>query len=92
MAASSGLRWRFWGRQSLYGNVFYHSPYYEDTTLPALDRQELSLDFGWILATDGAGEWRLGLTEDLEPSGPAIDLVFRLSVSGAEPQVPTSPP
>ena len=81
LSGSSGLRWRFWGRQSLYGNLFVHSPYYHDTTIAALDRRELSLDFGWILATRSGREWRLGLTEDLEPSGPGIDLVFRLGVT-----------
>jgi len=81
VSGSSGLRWRFWGRQSLYGNVFYHSPYYHDTTIPPLDRSELSFDFGWMLATRTGREWRIGLTEDLEPSGPAVDLVFRLGVT-----------
>ncbi|HET7469767.1 MAG TPA: DUF3187 family protein, partial [Gemmatimonadales bacterium] len=47
VSGSSGLRWRFWGRQALYANLFYHSPYYHDTTIPPLDRRELSLDFGW---------------------------------------------
>jgi hypothetical protein len=78
LAVSSGLRHRIWGNQSLFGNLFYHSPYYHDTTLPALDRRELSLDFGWILQTRGGGEWRVGLTEDLEPGGPGVDLVFRV--------------
>lgn len=80
-SASSGLRWRFWGRQSLYANLFYHTPYYHHTTIPSLDRRELSLDFGWILATRSGREWRIGMTEDLEPSGPAVDLVFRLGVA-----------
>ena len=79
--ASSGLRARVLGRQSLFANVFYHSPYYHDTTLPALDRKELSLDFGWILRTRRGGEWRVGMTEDLEPGGPAVDLVFRFGGS-----------
>ena len=79
LAVSSGLRQRIWGSQSLFGNLFYHSPYYHDTTLPALDRRELSLDFGWILQTRaGGGEWRVGLTEDLEPGGPGVDLIFRV--------------
>lgn len=78
VAASSGLRLRIWGRQSLYANLFYHSPYYEDTALPSLDRREVDLDFGWILAAKDGREWRLGLTEDPEPGGPALDLVFRL--------------
>jgi uncharacterized protein DUF3187 len=77
LAVSSGLRHRLWGNHALFGNLFYHSPYYHDTTLPSLDRRELSLDFGWILHTPG-GEWRAGLTEDLEPGGPGVDLVFRV--------------
>jgi hypothetical protein len=81
LSASSGLRWRFWGRQSLYANLFYHSPYYHDTTAPSLDGQDLALDFGWILATRSGREWRLGLTEDPKPSGPGVDLVFRLGVT-----------
>jgi Protein of unknown function (DUF3187) len=81
VSASSGMRWRFWGRQSLYANLFYHSPYYHDTTIPALDQRELSLDFGWIPATRHGPGWRVGLTEDLEPDGPGVDLVFRLGVT-----------
>jgi hypothetical protein len=81
VAASSGLRFRFWGRQSLYANLFYHSPYYHETTLPAMDHRELSLDFGWILATRSGREWRIGMTEDVEPSGPAVDIVFRFGVA-----------
>jgi hypothetical protein len=75
--AASGLRLRIWGRQALFANLFYHSPYYQNTTLPALDRRELSLDFGWVVQTRNGGEWRVGLTEDLEPLGPGIDLVLR---------------
>jgi Protein of unknown function (DUF3187) len=78
VSATSGLRLRVWGHQSVFANLFYHSPYYHDTTLPALDRRELSLDFGWILANKHGGEWRLGMTEDLEPGGPGVDLIFRL--------------
>ena len=74
---SSGLRQRVWGSQSLYANLFYHSPYYHGTSLPALDRRELSLDFGWLVTTKSGAEWRMGLTEDLEPGGPGIDLMVR---------------
>jgi hypothetical protein len=77
VAATSGLRVRVWNRQSLFANLFYHSPYYQATTLPALDLRELSLDFGWILENRSGGEWRLGMTEDLEPGGPGVDLVLR---------------
>ena len=78
LSATSGLRYRIWGRQSLYANLFYHSPYYRNTTLPALDRRDLSLDFGWILTARNGREWRVGLTEDLEPGGPGVDVVLRV--------------
>jgi uncharacterized protein DUF3187 len=78
VAATSGLRVTVWGHNSLFANLFYHSPYYHGTTLPSLDRRELSLDFGWIVKTRTGGEWRLGMTEDLEPGGPGVDLVFRV--------------
>ena len=77
-AASTGLRWRFWGRQALFGNLLLHSPYYRDTGVPSLDRRELSFDFGLILASDDGRELRVGMVEDLEPAGPAVDLVFRI--------------
>jgi uncharacterized protein DUF3187 len=80
-SASSGLRARVLGRQSIYANLFYHSPYYHDSTLPALDLRELSLDFGWILQTHRDVEWRVGMTEDLEPGGPGVDLVLRFGRS-----------
>jgi len=79
-AGSAGLRWRFWGHQSLFGNLFVHSPYYHDTGIFALDRRELSLDFGWILARERGRELRIGMTEDLEPGGPAVDLIFRIGM------------
>jgi hypothetical protein len=79
-AGNAGLRWRFWGRQSLYGNLFAHTPYYHDTGASALDQRDLSFDFGWILAGDRGREVRVGLTEDLEPQGPAVDLVLRIGV------------
>jgi len=81
LGASSGLRVRLWGRQSLYGNLVYHSPQYR-RSMPALDRRELTFDFGWVLASAGGREWRIGMAEDLEPGGPALDLVFRFGVEG----------
>ncbi len=81
VSASSGLRFRVLGRHSIYANLFYHSPYYRGTTLGALDRRDLSLDFGWSLGVKKGGDWRIGMTEDLEPGGPAVDLIFRLGRS-----------
>ena len=77
VAATSGARVMVWGHHSVFANLFYHSPYYQGTTLPSLDRRELSLDFGWIVQTRTGGEWRVGMTEDLEPGGPGVDLVLR---------------
>jgi hypothetical protein len=78
VSATSGMRVRVGAREAVFANLFYHSPYYQRTTLPALDQRELSLDFGWIIQTRGGDEWRLGLTEDLEPGGPGVDLVVRI--------------
>jgi Protein of unknown function (DUF3187) len=77
LALTSGVRVLIWGRNSVFANLFYHSPYYQGTTLPSLDRRELSLDFGWVVQTRTGGEWRVGMTEDLEPGGPGVDLVLR---------------
>jgi hypothetical protein len=76
-SGSVGARFRLFGRQSLYGNLFYHTPYYHDTALPSLDRYDMALDFGVILGSDPGHEWRIGMTEDLKPSGPAVDLIFQ---------------
>ena len=76
-SGSVGARFRLFGRQSLYGNVFYHTPYYHDTQMPALDRYDLALDFGVLIGSGPGPEWRIGMTEDLKPSGPAVDLIFQ---------------
>ena len=78
---TSGLRYRFWGRLSGFANLYYHSPYYHGTDLPALDRADLSLDFGGILRTRNGREWRIGMTEDPAPAGPAVDLIFRVGTT-----------
>jgi hypothetical protein len=78
--ATSGFRFRLWGRQSVYANVILHSAYYGHTGFPALDKSDLSLNYGWLIRTAGA-EWRIGMTEDLAPTGPAIDAVFQFSIN-----------
>lgn len=80
-AASAGGRLRFWGHQSIYANVFYHSPVYHSTTVPAMDAGDVSLDAGFLLRTaDGGPEIIAGVVEDLYSFGPAVDLVIRLGV------------
>ncbi len=80
LSLTSGLRLQFWGPLSLYGNLFYHSPYYEGTTVTGMDRSELSLDYGGVFRSKGGREIKLGMTEDPRPAGPAVDLVFKFGV------------
>ncbi len=75
---SSGLRARFIGPLHLYTNIVYHSPYYRDLGFKAYDNRELTIDVGGFFRFGGGPEWILGLTEDLEPRGPAVDLSFRV--------------
>ncbi len=77
-SASTGLRFRFAGRQAMFVNLFYQSPNYHDTGTPALDNRELTLDYGFLLKARRGPEWFFGMTEDLEPKGPAIDLSLRI--------------
>lgn len=77
---SQGLRARIVGPLHLYTNVIYHSALYHDTGTRSLDSRELTIDVGGLLRFGRGPEWILGLTEDLEPSGPAIDVAFRIGV------------
>jgi hypothetical protein len=79
--ASSGLRWRALGLQSVYANFYYHSGAYHDTELSMLSASDFSLDFGFLLKPGAGGpEILAGLTEDLYVFGPAVDMVFRLGL------------
>ena len=75
---SQGIRGRVSGVLHAYLNVIYHSPYYRDTGIQALDDRELTIDLGGMLRFRRGPEWIFGLTEDLAPSGPAIDVAFRI--------------
>ena len=77
-SASGGFRYRFWGRQALFVNLFYQSANYEGSGIRSLDHRELTLDYGFLLKARLGPEWFLGMTEDIEPGGPAIDLSFRI--------------
>lgn len=77
---TQGLRGRVTGPFHLYANLIYHSALYHDTGAQALDARELTIDTGGIFKFRRGPEWLVGLTEDLEPSGPAIDVAFRLGV------------
>jgi Protein of unknown function (DUF3187) len=75
---AQGLRAKVVGPLSLYTNLIYHSALYHDMGTSELDARELTIDVGGFFKFKRGPEWILGLTEDLEPSGPAIDLAFRL--------------
>ena len=79
-SASGGAKLRFWGQQSIYANFMVHSAMYQGTTVPALDREEVSLDFGFLFRPGNGPEIVAGLVEDLYAFGPAVDLVLRLGV------------
>lgn len=81
LSGSTGIRWRLWGGESIYGYFFYHSPRYEGTTFPSLDRREITGDFGWIRRARDGSEWRIGLSEDLAPGDGGIDLVLKVGRS-----------
>ena len=75
-SASTGVAIRLFGAQSVYGSFFWHSPYYRGTNLRSLDRHELTADFGWLARGADGREWHVGLTEDLGPGDPGIDLIL----------------
>lgn len=79
-SANGGVRFRFWGQQAAFINLFYHTPTYRGTTVKPLDNPELTLDYGFLLKAKKGPEWFFGMTEDLLPSGPTIDLSFRIGM------------
>lgn len=79
--ATSGLRFRLGERNSLFANLVIQSPNYSGSLARGLNNAEMDLDFGWMLRTRSGREWHVALTEDPQPSGPAIDLILRAGVS-----------
>jgi Protein of unknown function (DUF3187) len=79
---TSGIRWRTVGSLWSFGNLYLHSPYYSSAAQAGqLDRWEFTVDFGWIIRGKSGREFRFGMTEDLQPSGPAVDANFRVGYS-----------
>ena len=79
--AGGGFRWRFYKQASMFGTLWWHSPYYAHTSMRALDWNDLTFDFGWVLRTPMGAEWRVGMAEDPSPSGPGVDAIFKASRS-----------
>jgi hypothetical protein len=78
---TSGIRWRTIGGLWSFGNLFLHSPYYDNTGARQLDGWDFTVDFGWMIRGKSGREFRFGMTEDLWPSGPAVDANFRLGMT-----------
>lgn len=81
LLATSGARWRTIGNLWSFANLYLHSPYYSRADERQLDRWDLTIDFGWIVRSKSGREFRFGMSEDLWPSGPAIDANFRVGYS-----------
>lgn len=79
--AATGFTFRLFAGNAVYGYLYYHSPYYQNTTIRSLDRRELTGDFGWIIRYKSGREWRFGLSEDLAPGDAGIDLVLKVGTT-----------
>ncbi len=74
-------RWRFAGRQSVFATVWEQSPSWKNTGFHAMDDAEVTTDFGFLLHLHRDWpELQLGMTQDLVPRGPAMDVGFTIGV------------
>lgn len=81
VAMGGGFRWHFAGVTSMFGTLWWSTPYYARTGIAGLDRADMTFDFGWIFRARSGAEWRIGMSEDPLPSGPGVDAVFKASRS-----------
>jgi hypothetical protein len=75
---AQGVRARLIGPWQGYANFFLVSPYYRNTGIPEFNLQEMTLDLGALIRLADGPTWFLGMTQDLLPNGPAVDVVFRV--------------
>ncbi|HEY4100628.1 MAG TPA: DUF3187 family protein [Gemmatimonadales bacterium] len=77
----AGLRWRFAGRQAVFGTAWVQSANWQGTGWDAWDNGEVTTDFGFLLRPSRHGpELQLGMTQDLIPRGPAMDVGFTIGL------------
>jgi len=80
----SGLvagRWRFAGRQALFSTIWAQSASGKGTGFMAVDDPEVTMDAGLLLMPWKHGpELQIGMTQDLMPKGPSMDVGFVLGV------------
>lgn len=81
LGASGAFRWRFWGQQALFATFWTQSANWQDTGFDAMDGAEVTIDFGGLvkLGKDWP-ELQLGVTEDLYPRGPGVDVGAKIGV------------
>lgn len=83
-AFGSGLvsgKWRFAGQQSVFSSVWFQSSNWKNTGFSAVDDPEVSMDFGFLLhVRPHWPELQLGMTQDLVPKGPAMDVGFTIGL------------
>ena len=75
------LRWRFWGQQALFATIWTQSPNWQGTGFDAMDGAEVTIDFGGLVKLGkNWPELQLGVTEDLYPRGPGVDVGAKIGV------------
>ena len=83
-AFASGMmsgRWKFAGQQSAFGTLWSQSSNWKDTGFAAVDDAEIILDFGFLFQLHKRWpELQVGMTQDLAPHGPAMDVGFVLGL------------
>lgn len=74
-------RWRFAGEQAVFGSIWAQSSSWKGTGFNAVDDPEISADFGFLLHLKRRWpELQLGMTQDLLPAGPAMDVGFSVGL------------
>jgi hypothetical protein len=75
------LRWRFAGQQAVFGGIWAQSSNWKGTGFDAVDDAEVVSDFGFLLHLSRRWpELQLGMTQDLVPKGPAMDVGFTVGL------------
>lgn len=76
-----GSRWRFSGSQSLYATVAFQTANWKGTGWSSVDGRDVTLDAGGLVNfKKGWPEVQIGITEDLAPRGPAVDVGFKVGL------------
>lgn len=76
-----GGRWRFSGRQAVFGTIAFQSANWKETGWTPLDGRETTLDFGGLFVLkESWPELQVGMAQDIAPRGPALDVGFKIGL------------